>query len=136
MKILFVCTGNTCRSPMAQAIANDYFAKQNFQHTADSCGLFAQDNDVASENAILALKDFEIDLSAHRSKPITNALVDTADVIIPMTQSHKQVLLSAGVSPLKIEMLGEIPDPFRADLQTYRECAETLKKAIKEKWKL
>ena len=135
MSILFVCTGNTCRSPMAKALANDYFAKQNLPHTADSCGLFANENDIASENAILALENYGIDLSTHRSKPITIDLIDNADVIIPMTLSHKQLLLSAGVSSSKIEMLGEVPDPFSADLQTYRECAESLKKAITEKWK-
>lgn len=128
MKILFVCTGNTCRSPMAEGLAKNLFPKYSFS----SAGLFANQNDFVSTNAVLAMKDYGIDITEHKPTQLTAKIAAEYDYIIPMTSSHKQVLLSSGINPDKILMFNEeISDPFGGDLEIYRICAKQLEENIK-----
>ena len=115
MNILFVCTGNTCRSPMAEGYLNHKYKN----HNAQSCGLCADGSEV-SENSKQAMAEIGIDISSHLSRPLTKELCDWADKIICMSHSHKQMLQSIGI---KAEVLGNgISDPFGADTNTYRDC--------------
>lgn len=84
-RVLFVCTGNTCRSPMAEAILNE---KGSGEFEARSAGVFAEKGQEAHPHAIAALKKKGIRLT-HESKPLTRSLVDWADLILTMTESHK-----------------------------------------------
>jgi len=134
-QILFVCTGNTCRSAMAQYICeyikNEYSLKIN----SKSCGVAAQCGQSASENAILALKQlYDIDLTSHLSQPITRDLVENADVIFTMSQRHADVICHFfPESEDKIVVAKpEVSDPFMQPLEVYKACAQQLYGQIKE----
>lgn len=90
--ILFVCTGNTCRSSMAQGILLKLF-KDAGEKTEGikviSAGTSAVKGQRASKNAILVMQEKDIDIKGHEATPLTRELVDEADLILAMTQSHK-----------------------------------------------
>lgn len=88
-KILFVCTGNTCRSPMAEVLLRE---KGDGKFEVQSAGIFASTGAPANPNAVKALlnRDMTID---HLSKPLNDDLINWADYIFTMTENHKQLLL-------------------------------------------
>ena len=114
MKIIFVCTGNTCRSPMAEG----YLKSLNIGGLeVASRGLQAGGG--VSENSVAAMQEIGIDISAHTPRNLTREEIDGADIIICMTATHKAILESAGVKA-DIRVLGSgISDPFGGDIDSY-----------------
>ena len=92
MNILFVCTGNTCRSPMAEGITRALAAEKHKDVTTVSAGLFAAYGAKPTEQAVVAVRSIT-DISNHESRPLTMELVNAADLILGMTKDHKSVLL-------------------------------------------
>lgn len=134
-KILFVCTGNTCRSAMAAAMMNDIAVKKNLNVLIDSAGVFAEPGDRASEEAVHAMAVRGIDLTEHRAKPLTQEIIDMADVVLTMTEAHKMILAQACGD--KVYTLleyaggkGDIADPFGGDFEEYNAAADEIYSAL------
>ena len=128
---LFVCSGNTCRSPMAAALFNHYYGTDT--RIAESAGLFA-DGSPMSENAFLALKQAGITPPEHISRPVNETLIRQATQVIGITAAHADSLIwSCPHFASKITKLPiDIPDPFGGDLAVYQKCLETIKQALFE----
>ena len=133
--VLFVCTGNTCRSPMAAALANSIFASRGIAAVAASCGVFAHDGADASENAVAAMKEgWNVDISGHKAKMTGEADLADAYMVITMTMGHKNHLLMlypdfAGKIHAVKEICGQgqdIDDPFGANFDIYLQCARQI----------
>ena len=113
---------------MAQALFNRYAREQGLDAVADSAGLAAAPGLPASENAVAVLAELGEDLSAHRSKPVTPALLEEADRIVCMSRSHQDFLQAAGYTA---SVLGDgIPDPYGGSLEEYRLCRDRIQEAM------
>lgn len=125
MNILFVCTGNTCRSPMAESYL-DYKKPEIY---VKSRGLSA-DGSPASENSVKAMAEAGIDISDHISAPLNVSDLLWADKVICMSPSHKTAV-NMFTDPNKVFILGDgISDPFGGDIDTYRKCRDEIFAAV------
>lgn len=147
MNILFVCTGNTCRSPMAEAIMEAMVrdSSPNKDIKVKSAGITAIDGLSATQEAIMAMNKMGLDLSSHKSQRLTWELYQWADLILTMTDSHKNRIIDAYRSKSHDEVLnkvatissfagteGDINDPIGRTVEIYEECAQHLKMLILE----
>lgn len=137
MKIIFVCTGNTCRSPMAEYLMREYCKKYNLEIEVESRGLACSNGRPISDNSLAALKEIGIDAREHKSKSFIIRDLFDADLIITMTQRHKNALIeyfNAGENVKTFEEatgVGDINDPYGCDLNCYRNCRDMIEKGIK-----
>ena len=129
-KVLFVCTGNTCRSPMAAAVANHMFKNRAMPFAAASCGVFAHVGAAASAHALAVMAGHGLDISGHAAGVVDEDEVAAACVIITMTQSHKNRLLSLFPHFADKVHTMDIDDPFGGPLALYEDCAAQIKKYI------
>ncbi|MBV1756313.1 MAG: low molecular weight protein arginine phosphatase [Dethiosulfatibacter sp.] len=144
MKILFVCTGNTCRSPMAEGLFTEIIRSKGMKSedfTVVSAGLMTIDGVEASEYSVRVLLDKGINISGHLSKRLTDDMVEEADLILTMTLTHKIAVTmkndkAIGKTYTLKEFAGytdgdmDISDPFGMDIDAYKECAEEILMAL------
>ncbi len=135
MNILFVCTGNTCRSPMAAALMNKLALDEDLDIRIESAGIFAEEGAPASNEAIIAMKKYDVDLLLHHAQQINSELIEKSDIILTMTDGQKQ--LFADIAKEKTFTLceyagveGDIEDPFGGDVTEYEEVAEEIYLAL------
>ncbi len=139
-KIMFVCTGNICRSAMAHHYMQKrvYDLKRENEIVVSSCGTSAVSGDVSTKNAILAMKDYSVDLTNHRATNMFDIDIENYDLILCMTEQHKYNILAyfpklkEKVFTLKEYVLGkdieniDIDDPWGYNLSIYKSCAKEI----------
>lgn len=135
MHITFICTGNTCRSPMAEGIAEKILAEKysNCDITVSSAGVSASNGTPPSENAVIVCKEFGIDISGYKSKSLSHETISITDIFTVMTKSHAEILKLYGIPEEKITILGNgIPDPFGGNIEIYRNCRNVIIGAVED----
>lgn len=138
-RILLVCTGNTCRSPMAAGLMRRAAERRAIDLEVASAGTAAAPDAPAAPEAVAVLLDKGVDLSSHRSRRLEAQDVEAADLVLTMTAAQRdRVLELAPGARDRVHTLSEyatgdasdIPDPLGAGLERYRETAQTLERLV------
>lgn len=135
MNILFVCTGNTCRSPMAAAIMAKKAEERGIDVRIESAGIFANEGENASSEAIIVMMEYGIDLTGHHAQSINEELIEKSDLILTMTPAHKMIFDNvAGKKTYTLSeyagIEGDIEDPFGGDVEDYQIAAKQIELAV------
>lgn len=144
LRILLICSGNTCRSPMAEALLNAKVQQNGLSNCIQilSAGLFATPDCPASAGALAAMRQRRLDLAGHQSRQLSPDSVQAADLILTMTDSHKRTLLdmqpnAEGKVYTLAEFAGErtaVSDPFGGDAALYDACAKVIESLLEKAW--
>lgn len=148
--VLFVCTGNTCRSPMAEGLFRKMAAErlgcvpdvlEEHGWTAMSAGVAAMTGGRASEPSVEVMSRIGIDIRSHEAQPVTEALIRYADHIFTMTVSHRQALVmqwpEAASRTTTLCLDGsDVSDPIGGPVEQYRHCAEQIEAELAKRLEL
>ena len=143
MKIMFICTGNICRSAMAHVMLEKRAKEENKNIEVYSCGVFAQNGDRSTNEAIEVMKEYGINLENHRATNIRNSDIEQMDIILCATTAHKNNVINMYPNlEEKIFTMKEyveypkndldIKDPWGFDINTYRRCAKEIEDCIEK----
>ena len=131
-KVLFLCSGNTCRSPMAACLFNHLCQSRKLPFAACSAGLYARQGSPASDGAFEAMKERGLSLLRHSAQSLSAALLQDASLVLAMSPQHAalcQERFPDSVAPVH-SFSPPINDPFCGSLETYRATADALESQI------
>jgi len=132
--LLFVCVGNICRSPMAAGVFANRLTGES-RIIIDSAGLYAVVDSPAVSEAQQVMQEINIDISGHRAKQLTCAMISSADLVLVMEQEHKQAVEKImPASRGKVYLLGkwsgfEVPDPYCKPVEAFSKCLQLIERA-------
>ena len=145
LHVVIVCTGNTCRSPMAEILLKNKIKENNLhqQIAVSSAGIAVWKEGYASEGAQEAMNLRGFDAASHRSRQLLLEDIRTADLLLTMTQNHKEAVLNAMPdAQTKVYTLaefagedGDVSDPYGGNSAIYERCAEEIEKMLEKSWK-
>ena len=132
LNVLFVCTGNTCRSPLAALALRRELGGEANDVRIQSAGTAATAGQPASMGSQRVAEAEGLDLAQHRSRPVTREMLAAADLVLVMSPSHRAAVRALGASDDKVHVISEWPepgepglpvfDPFGASSEAYEEC--------------
>lgn len=130
MNIVFVCTGNTCRSPLAEGLMKKLLTDRGIESlTVTSAGLAAYPGDTVSEKSVIAAQKYGVDISEHRSRRINEYMLSDS-VFVCMTASHAQALIPYLDENRLFVLGGGVADPYGGTQEIYDLCAEQINSAL------
>ena len=146
--MLLICSGNTCRSPMAEGLARQILAQQRKIAVSDldaaglrviSAGAYASPGMPATREAVEAMKKMGVDLAGHRSKMLLPELIHEADVIYCMSESHRDAVVGMSAAArdkaFLLDESGDIEDPIGSDISAYQRCADRIRRQLEQRLK-
>ena len=127
LNITFVCTGNTCRSAIAEGLFKKILSERGITDiSCRSCGLAAYTGDSASPQAVEVCAERGIDLSTHRATIFNEYIFDETDIMVCMTESHKGAVMRVKPTFRVLVPEGGVPDPYGGTVEIYRDCVDKL----------
>lgn len=135
-RILVVCTGNSCRSPMAAGLIQEELRRKRLEREIEvtTCGILARDGGSATAEAIYVMKNREIDISTHRSHCCRQEDIMDADLIIAMAAEHSDFIMNLAPAARNKVMMFDIPDPIGMGMPVYEDVVKKLEEKIRKEW--
>ncbi len=131
-KVLFICTGNTCRGPMAQGIFQKLTKDFPQQVECASAGILAVKGQKVTPWARQVCQEIGVDISKYRAECLTDEKMAEWDLLAVMTEDQRMVIIGAGIPESKVVLL-DVEDPYGGPIDNYRKCRDLIEQRLRER---